>query len=60
MGLLGWALVFLTVAGIAAIFGFGVVVTTAAGVAKWLFFVFLAIFLVLFVAGLFGAGATGA
>jgi len=60
MGLLGWALVFLTVAGVAAIFGFGGIATTAAGVAKLLFFVFLAIFVVLFVASMLGAGAATA
>ena len=60
MGLLGWALVFLTVAGVAAIFGFGGIATTAAGVAKLLFFVFLAIFVVLFIAGVLGAEAATA
>ena len=60
MGLLGWALIFLTIAGVAAIFGFGGVVTAAAGVAKLLFFVFLAIFVVLFIAGMLGAGAATA
>ncbi len=60
MGLLGWALIFLTVAGVAAIFGFGGIVTAAAGVAKLLFFVFLAIFVVLFIAGMLGAGAATA
>jgi len=39
MGLLGWASVVLTVAGVAAIFGFGGVVTAAARIAKLLFFV---------------------
>ena len=53
-------MVFLTVAGVAAIFGFGGIATTAAGVAKLLFFVFLAIFVVLFVASMLGAGAATA
>jgi uncharacterized membrane protein YtjA (UPF0391 family) len=60
MGLLGWALIFLTVAGVAAIFGFGGVVTAAAGVAKLLFFVFLAIFVALFIVGMLGAGVATA
>lgn len=60
MGLLGWALIFLTVAGVAAIFGFGGVAPPHAGVAKLLFFVFLAIFAVLFIAGMLGAGAATA
>lgn len=54
MGLLGWALIFLVVAGVAAVFGFGGVASAAAGVAKLLFFVFLAIFLVLLIVGLVG------
>jgi uncharacterized membrane protein YtjA (UPF0391 family) len=60
MGLLGWALVFLTVAGVAATFGFGGIATAAAGVAKLVFFVFLAIFILLFIAGMLGAGAATA
>jgi uncharacterized membrane protein YtjA (UPF0391 family) len=60
MGLLGWALVFLTVAGVAAIFGFGGVDTAGAGVAKLAFFVFLAVFVVLFIAGMLGIGAATA
>lgn len=60
MGLLGWALIFLTVAGVAALFGFGGIATAAAGVAKLVFFVFLAIFIVLFIAGVLGAGAATA
>ncbi len=60
MGLLGWALIFLVVAGVAAVFGFGGVVTAAAGVAKLLFFLFFAIFLALLIAGLVGGSATAA
>ncbi len=59
MGLLGWALIFLVVAGVAAVFGFGGVVTAATGVAKFLFFLFFAIFLALLIAGLVG-GSVGA
>jgi uncharacterized membrane protein YtjA (UPF0391 family) len=60
MGLLGWALIFLTVAGVAAAFGFGGATSTAAGVAKLLFFVFLAIFVVLFIAGMLGGAVATA
>jgi len=60
MGLLGWALVFLIVAGIAAIFRFGGIASAAAGIAKVLFFVFVAIFVVLLVLGLLGVGVVTA
>jgi uncharacterized membrane protein YtjA (UPF0391 family) len=60
MGLLGWALIFLTVAGIAAVFGFGGVATATAGVAKLVFFVFLAIFIVLLIAGMLGVSTATA
>jgi uncharacterized membrane protein YtjA (UPF0391 family) len=60
MGLLGWALIFLTVAGAAAILGFGGAATAAAGPAKLLFFVFLAIFAALLIVGILGAGAAAA
>jgi len=52
MGLLKWAFVFLVVALIAAAFGFGGIAATAAGIAKVLFYIFLAIFAILLVAGL--------
>jgi uncharacterized membrane protein YtjA (UPF0391 family) len=44
--MLSWALVFLVVAIVAAIFGFGVIAGTAASIAKILFFVFLVLFVV--------------
>jgi len=47
--MLSWALTFLVIALIAGVLGFGVVMGTAATIAKILFFVFL----VLFVIGLF-------
>jgi uncharacterized membrane protein YtjA (UPF0391 family) len=53
MSLLGWALVFLVIAMIAAVFGFGVVASAAAGIAKVLFFIFIAMFVIMLVAGLF-------
>lgn len=44
--MLGWALTFLVVALIAALLGFTTIAGTAMGVAKILFFVFLALFVV--------------
>jgi uncharacterized membrane protein YtjA (UPF0391 family) len=49
--MLGWAITFLVIALIAALFGFGGIVTAAAGIAKVLFFLFLILF---FVSLLFG------
>jgi uncharacterized membrane protein YtjA (UPF0391 family) len=49
--MLYWALVFLVVALVAALFGFGGVATAAAGFAKILFFIFLILFLVSLVFG---------
>jgi uncharacterized membrane protein YtjA (UPF0391 family) len=57
MGLLGWAVVFLIVALIAAAFGFGGIAATAVGIAKILFFIFIVIFVVLLIMALLGAGA---
>ena len=50
MFLLRWALVFLVVAVIAAIFGFGDVAAGATDIAKVLFFIFLAICAILLIA----------
>lgn len=47
MGLLGWALIFLVIAIIAAVFGFTNVAVASAGIAKIIFFIFIVIFLVL-------------
>jgi uncharacterized membrane protein YtjA (UPF0391 family) len=44
--MLHWAVVFLVVALLAAVFGFGGIAGTAAGIAKVLFFVFLVLFVV--------------
>jgi uncharacterized membrane protein YtjA (UPF0391 family) len=44
--MLNWALTFLVVAILAAVFGFGGVAIAAAGIAKLLFFIFLVLFLV--------------
>jgi uncharacterized membrane protein YtjA (UPF0391 family) len=50
--MLSWALVFLVIAIIAALFGFGGIATASAGIAKILFFVFLIGFIVALIAGL--------
>ena len=42
--MLGWALIFLVIAIVTAIFGFGGIAGTAAGIAQVLFYIFVAIF----------------
>jgi uncharacterized membrane protein YtjA (UPF0391 family) len=42
--MLGWAVTFLVIALIAALFGFGGLASASAGIAQILFFVFLALF----------------
>lgn len=49
--MLGWALLFLIVALVAGLFGFGLVAGMAYGAAKILFFVFLVLFVVSLVMG---------
>lgn len=44
--MLSWALTFLVIALIAAVFGFGGIAGTAVGIAQILFYVFLVLFLV--------------
>ena len=44
--MLHWALVFLVVAVIAAVFGFGGIASASAGIAQVLFFIFVALFVV--------------
>ena len=51
--MLYWSVMFLVVAVIAAIFGFGGITTAALGIAKILFFLFLVLFVVTLVLGLF-------
>jgi len=41
-----WALIFLAIALIAGIFGFGGIASASAGIAQVLFFIFLVLFLV--------------
>ena len=49
--MLNYALLFLVIALVAAVFGFGGVYAAAAGIAKVLFFLFLVLFLVSLVMG---------
>jgi uncharacterized membrane protein YtjA (UPF0391 family) len=44
--MLSWAITFLIIALVAAILGFGGIAGTAVGIAKLLFFVFLALFII--------------
>ena len=53
--MLRWAFAFLVVAIIAALLGFGGIAAASASIAKTLFFVFLAIFVVMLALGLMGA-----
>ena len=50
--MLKWALVFLVISLIAALFGFGGIAEGAADIARVLFFIFVAICVLLFVLGL--------
>jgi uncharacterized membrane protein YtjA (UPF0391 family) len=50
--MLRWAVIFLIIALAAALLGFGGVATAAAGIAKFLFFLFMAICLILVIMGL--------
>jgi len=56
--MLYWAAVFLVIALVAGVLGFGVVAGTAAGIAKILFFVFVVLFLLSLVFGGFRRGPT--
>jgi uncharacterized membrane protein YtjA (UPF0391 family) len=49
--MLRWAVVFLIVAIVAAIFGFGGIAATATDIARILFFVFLVLFVVALIFG---------
>lgn len=50
--MLRWALAFFVMALVAALFGFGGLAATSAGIAKTLFYVFVIVFLVSLVFGL--------
>ena len=52
--MLYWAVVFLVIAIVAALFGFGGIATASAGIAKILFVVFLIVFIVALLFGLRG------
>ena len=49
--MLRWAVIFLVIALVAALFGFTGIATAAAGIAKFLFVLFLIVCIVLFIAG---------
>ncbi|MCM8540578.1 MAG: DUF1328 domain-containing protein [Lentisphaeraceae bacterium] len=49
--MLRWAATFFIIAIVAAIFGFGGIVSAAAGIAKILFFVFIILFILSFFLG---------
>jgi len=55
--MLRWALIFLVIALVAALFGFGGIAGAAAGIAQFLFWGFVIITAVLFLLGLFGGRA---
>ena len=48
---MGWAVVFLIIALMAAIFGFGGIAAASAGIAKLLFFIFLVLFVISLIFG---------
>lgn len=54
--MLRWALVFLIIAIIAAVFGFGLITAAAIGFAKILFVLFIILFLISLIAGLIRRG----
>ena len=49
--MLGWAVIFLIIALVAAIFGFGGIAAASAGIAKLLFFIFLMLFVISLIFG---------
>jgi uncharacterized membrane protein YtjA (UPF0391 family) len=49
--MLRWTLIFLVIAIIAAIFGFGGIYVAAAGIAKFLFFLFVILFVLSLIFG---------
>jgi uncharacterized membrane protein YtjA (UPF0391 family) len=53
--MLRWAVIFLVVALVAALLGFGGIAGTAASIAVFLFWAFVIIAAVLFLLGMFGA-----
>jgi uncharacterized membrane protein YtjA (UPF0391 family) len=51
--MLRWAVIFLVLALVAGLFGFGGIASTSAGIARSLFMIFAAITIVTFVIGIF-------
>jgi uncharacterized membrane protein YtjA (UPF0391 family) len=49
--MLYWSAIFLVISLIAAVFGFGGVSAAAAGIAKLLFFIFIALFVITLIVG---------
>lgn len=49
--MLQWALTFFVLAIVAGVFGFGMIATAAAGIAKILFFLFLVLFVISLISG---------
>jgi uncharacterized membrane protein YtjA (UPF0391 family) len=49
--MLHWSLTFFVLALVAAVFGFGVIASAAAGIAKMLFFLFLVLFVISLISG---------
>ena len=56
VNMLGWAVVFLIIALVAAVFGFGGIAVASAGIAKILFFLFLVLFVISLLFGWRGRG----
>jgi uncharacterized membrane protein YtjA (UPF0391 family) len=54
--MLSWALTFLIFSLVAAIFGFSGIAATSAGVAQVLFYIFVGLFLISLVTGMFRRG----
>jgi uncharacterized membrane protein YtjA (UPF0391 family) len=54
--MLGWAVTFLIIAIVAAVFGFGGIAAASAGIAKFLFFLFLVMCVIFFLFGWRGRG----
>lgn len=52
--MLRWAIIFLVIAIIAALFGFGGIAATASGIAQILFYIFLVLFVIALLFGLLG------
>ncbi|PWE33489.1 DUF1328 domain-containing protein [Maritimibacter sp. 55A14] len=55
--MLTWALIFLGVALVAAVFGFGGIASASAGIAQILFFIFIVLFVVALIARAVGGRA---